>query len=153
MVNSAPNEKPPVYRLSRGTPLQKSSLGTSVIQTVQLHQQNEKTYVIKPANQANNQVNQILLNSKSQSRKRLINATLRYINNWESSSVVINFPDKMVQKSAYYRNSVVHVNNRICRNDTYAQCTRCQALVQLSRPVKLEQFVCQSCLSSSSYSK
>ena len=109
--------QPPVYRLTNhaSTPLQKSSIGTSVIQTVQLAQQNEKTYVIKQQSHQN----------PSQSQTNQIQHCKR--------------------------GSVVRMT---CRNETYAQCTKCQVLVQLqvsasSNHLNMDKFVCQTCLSSS----
>ena len=108
---------PPVYRLTNhaSTPLQKSSLGTNVIQTVQLQQSqtDSKTYVIKGQTIPTQQHNQQRQGGIQQCRS-----------------------------------SVVHLNNRICRNETYAQCTKCHVLVQLNKSINLEQFICQTCLSS-----
>ena len=112
---------PRVYQLKPiQTPLQKSSISTSVIQTLQLQKNpqngSEKTYDIKYNSTYNN------FNSNSAIGQRSSNSRFH--------------PEQQKVPS----------HSHLCRNEPYAQCKSCSCLTQLS---KLSDFVCQTCRSSS----
>ena len=128
---------PRVYQLKPvQTALQKSSISTSVIQTLQLQQNqsssgSEKTYVIKYNNST----------YSNSTNPGTIRQTGTSSNKVKGSAILVGSPshNRPVTTAATSSNGG---HRGLCRNEPYAQCKLCSRLIQLSQ---MSNFVCPNC--------
>jgi len=136
---------PRVYHLKPvQTALQKSSISTSVIQTLQLQQNqsgpggSEKTYVIKYNNSTyNNSTNQgtTILQTGNHAQTGKVKGSAILLGGHTSAHTRPGVAGGQVAS-----NTAGH--RGVCRNEPYAQCKLCSRLIQLSQ---MSNFVCPTC--------